>query len=84
MQCIIMEKHSHFSGFITIKLNIKWILCVHSSTYSFMAIRLKLYRWLGHGLEVCMCFGYNPQTIFDTFSQVELNHFQALITIKVN
>ena len=31
-----------------------------------------------------MWFGYNPQTIFDTCSQVELNLFQALITIKVN
>ena len=33
----------------------------------FMLIPLKLYRCLGHGLEMCILFGYNPQVIFCHF-----------------
>ena len=34
------------------------------SSYSFILILLKLHRCFGHGLKICMWFGYNPQIIF--------------------
>ena len=41
-----------------------------------MPIVLKLYRDLGHGLKMCICFGYNPQIIFHNFfSQIEFSRF---------
>ena len=53
----------------------KWmVLCVNSFSYSFMPIPLKLYMRLVHGLKMCVSFGYNPQIIFVTVSQVELSH----------
>ena len=33
-----------------------------------MPITLKLHMYFGHGLKICMWFGYNPQIIFITFS----------------
>ena len=33
----------------------------------------------GHGLKICMWFGYYPQIIFSLFPQVELSHFQAFL-----
>ena len=38
---------------------------------------LKLYMCLGHGLTMCILFGYNPQIIFVTFSQNELSCFSG-------
>ena len=40
--------------------------CVHNS-YSFMRILFKIYRYFGHGLKMCMWFGYNPQIFFCHF-----------------
>ena len=37
--------------------------CVCNSSYTFITIPLKLYRHLGHGLKMCILFGYNPQII---------------------
>ena len=37
------------------------------SSYSFILILLKLHRCFGHGLKICMWFGYNPQIIFYHF-----------------
>ena len=50
-----------FSGGISSKVNIKWIPCVNKSTYSFMPIILKLHMCFGHGLKMCIWFGYIPQ-----------------------
>ena len=36
-----------------------------------MPIHLKLNRCLGHGLKMCILFGYNPQIIFVRYSQNE-------------
>ena len=38
-----------------------------NSSYSFMAIFLKLYRCFCHGLKICMWFRYNPQINFCHF-----------------
>ena len=35
-----------------------------NSPFSSMPILCKLYRCFGHGLTMCMWFGYNPQVIF--------------------
>ena len=49
------------------KVNGQWVLCVRNSSYSFMPIALKLYMCYGHGLKICMCFGYYPRIIFGHF-----------------
>ena len=59
---------SHFLGVFTIKVNRYLVPCVRNSSYSFMPIPLKLHKWFVHGLKICMCFEYNPQIIFITFS----------------
>ena len=46
-----------------------------------MPIPLKLYRCLGHGLKMCILFGYNPQKRFDHF--VYKMH-QVICPTKVN
>ena len=40
---------------------------MQKSSYSFMPIALKLYMCYGHGLKICMWFGYNPRIIFCHF-----------------
>ena len=58
------------------KVNGQWVPCVRNSSYSFMAITLKLYMCYGHGLKICMWFEYNPRIIFLLFfSQFELGPF---------
>ena len=49
------------------KVNGHWVPCVRNSSYSFMPIHLKLYMYYGHGLKICMWFGYNPWIIFCHF-----------------
>ena len=44
-----------------------WVPFVCNSSYSFMAIFLKLYRCFCHGLKICMWFRYNPQINFCHF-----------------
>ena len=51
----------------------------NSFSYSFMPIPLKLYMRLVHGLKMCVSFGYNPQIIFVTVSQVELSHLRTIV-----
>ena len=46
------------------KVNGQWVHCVRNSSYSFMPIDFKLYMYYGHGLKICMWFGYNPWIIF--------------------
>ena len=50
------------------------------SSYSLISILLKLHRCFGHGLNICMWFGYNPQIIFYHFFH-KLNSviFQAFL-----
>ena len=48
------------------KENGQWVPCVRNS-YSFMPIHLKLYMCYGHGMKICMWFGYNPWIIFVIF-----------------
>ena len=64
---------SHFSGILTMKVNGQWVPCVRNSSYSFMPIHLKLYMCYGHGLKICMWFGYNPWIIFCHFFFHNLN-----------
>ena len=49
------------------KVNGQWVPCVRNSSYSFMPIDLKLYMCYGHGLKICMWFGYNSWIIFCHF-----------------
>ena len=60
---------SHFSGVIYIKVNIYRIPSVYYSSYSLMHIIFKLHMCFGHGhgLKMCMWFGYNPQIILSLF-----------------
>ena len=58
---------SHFLGILTMKVNGQWVPCVRNSSYSFIPIHLKLYMYYGHGLKICMWFGYNPWIIFLSF-----------------
>ena len=45
-----------------------------------MLILLKLHRYIGHGLNICMWFGYNPQIRFcHFFRNLNLVFFQVLI-----
>ena len=46
------------------KVNGQWVPCVRNSSDSFMPIHLKLYMCYGHGLKICMWFGYNSWIIF--------------------
>ena len=62
----------HFSGILTMKVNGQWVPCMRKFSYSFMPIALKFYMCYGHGLKVCMWFGYNPRIFFCHF---ELSHF---------
>ena len=56
-----------------------------ATPYSFIPILSKLHWCFGHGLKVCMWFGYNPQVMFcDFFSKVERSHFMGIIYNKVN
>ena len=58
------------------KVNGQWVPCVRNSSYSFMPIHLKLYMCYGHGLKICMWFGYSPWIIFcHFFHNFELSHF---------
>ena len=52
------------------KVNGQWEPCVRNF-YSFMPIHLKLYMYCGHGLKLCMWFGY----FLSFFSRFELSHF---------
>ena len=46
----------------------------------FMSIPLKLYRCLGHGLKMCILFGYNPQiNNFSFFHKMDLVIFAAKV-----
>ena len=75
---------SHFSGIIYNKVNGQGIPCGRNSSYSFIPILLKLHWCFGYGLKICMWFGYNPQIIFVTYSQVELSHFFRIFYKKMN
>ena len=45
-----------------------------------MLILLKRHRCFGHGLKMCMWFGYNPQILFcHFFCNLNLVFFQALL-----
>ena len=54
------------------------------NSYSLIPISFETSLVFGHGLKICMWFGYNPQIIFVTFSQVELSLFSGIIYNKVN
>ena len=74
--CHFFRNLKHFSGIFTMKVNGQWVPCVRNSSYSFMPIHLKPYMCYGHGLKICVWFGYNPWIIFlSFFSRFELSHF---------
>ena len=75
---------SHFSGIIHSKVNGQGIPYGCNSSYSFLPILSKLHLCFGHGLKICMWFGYNPHIIFVTFSKVELSFFSDNFYNKVN
>ena len=52
---------------------------MRKSSYSFILILLKVHRYFGHSLKICMWFGYNLQIIFyHFFCKLNLVIFQAL------
>ena len=65
------------------KVNGQWVPCVRNSSYSFMPIHLKLYMCYGHGLKICMWFGYNPLdyllSFFHNLNSVIFWHFSERI-----
>ena len=53
------------------------------ATHSFIPIISKLHWCFGHGLKICMWFGYNPQIIFcHFFCMLKLAIFTALSMTK--
>ena len=58
---------SHFPGLIYNNMNGQGLPCGRNSSYNFMLILLKLHWCFGHGLKICMWFGYNLQIIFCHF-----------------
>ena len=77
-----LNEVSHFSGVITFKVNRMWVHCARDSFSSFFPIVLNFYIWFGHGLKMCIWFGYYPQIIILLFSEVELSHFMHLLLLK--
>ena len=77
-------KLSHFSSIIYNKVNIHGIPCGRNSSYSFIPIHSKLHWCLGHGLEICMWFQYNPQNIFYCFFRKLNLVILGIIYNKVN
>ena len=57
----------YFSSIFYNKVNGQGIPCGRNSSYRFLPILSKLHWCFGHGLKICMWFGYNPQIIFATF-----------------
>ena len=52
---------------------------------SYISIILKLHRCFGHGLNICIWFGYNPQIDFSHFlRKLNLVIFWIFFSIKVN
>ena len=47
-----------------------WVPCVRSSSYNFMPIFSKVYRYFCCGLKMCMWFGYNSQINFCHFFRI--------------
>ena len=53
---------------------------MRNSSYSLMPIHLKLYMCYGHGLKICMWFGYNPWIIFcHFFHNLNLGIFSGIL-----
>ena len=75
------EVEHHFFELFTTKVNMYWVPFVGNSTYSFMAIPLKLYRCFRHGLKICMWFEYNSQIVFRPFV-LQLEHSHCFLRLK--
>ena len=61
-------------------MNGQGIPCGRNSSYSFIPILLKLHWCFGHGLKICIWFGYNHQIIFCYFfCKLNLAIFRALL-----
>ena len=82
MLLFLQVELSYFSGIIYNNVNGQGIPCGHNSSYSFMSILSKLHQYFGHGVKICLCLGYNPQTILLIFSQVKLSHIPSIILTK--
>ena len=46
----------------------QWVSHERNSSCSFRPIVLKLHRWLGQGLKICILFAHKSQIFFSTFS----------------
>ena len=57
------------------------VCLVRRNSYSFIPILSTLHNCFGHGLKICMWFGYNPQNIFCYFFY-KMNY--VIIAAKVN
>ena len=57
---------------------------MRNSSYSFIPILLKLYRYLDHPLKICMWFDVIVSLILITFSQLELSRVSGVYTEKIN
>ena len=65
------------------KVNGHWVPCVRNSSYSFMPIHLKLFMCYGHGLKICMWFGYSPWIIFCHFFLARLHEVHRAIVVTL-
>ena len=73
---------SQFSGITYNKVNGQGIPFGRNSSYSFIPILLKLHRYFGHGLKICMWFGYNPQIILSYKPQLNVYHFSSMFRVQ--
>ena len=60
-----------------------YVSCVCNSSYSFTLIPFILYRCIGHGLKMCISFGYDTQISVCCFSQIEFSRSLSVFTIKI-
>ena len=70
---------SHFSGIIYNNVNGQGILW-KQLLLQFYTDSFETSLVFGHGLKICMWFGYMPQIIFAAFLQVKLGHFAGIFS----
>ena len=62
-------------------MNGQGIHCGRNSSYSFIPILSKLHWCFGHGLKICMWFGYNSQIFLSYNPQLNVYHFSIIFRL---
>ena len=79
----------HFVTSDSMKMLWQWVPCECNSSYNFIPTFLKLCTCFSHGLEICVCFGYNPWINFYYFSTLwtlsfsDLRFYESVETVGI-